>query len=337
MMKYNCDIVRDLMPLCVDGTASEPSRQMVVDHVLECRDCMQMYQEMRTEVPKEPPVDRDAAPFRSTARRLRRKRNKRRTLLVLAGVIVGLVLMLGGLYVLHCMTGVYNHVSDVGDYSFSLQRFPNGQIRCTMTNLSGRAQQPFYAYDDNTHTLSMYALHPFIAPAWETKQTGSVIGSLYWDEEHGLMYRTWNAYGYVDSPVLEVRQGSLEQQTLGPEILLYTRGQDIPLIDDGAIPIDSYIRSDVQSGSLLPFMTPTPTALPMATVPPTLEPGNSATLPPHTTLDPAAHTDRTQSTMMNHTDDLMLQKTLQTIITYREATSSDMAGSTPTPQPTAAP
>ena len=337
-MKYDCEVIRDLMPLCNDGTCSEQSRRMVGEHVLECPACMQMYQEMRTEVPGEPPVQSpDAAPFGKTVKQLRRKRGKRRALAVLAGVIVGLVLMLGGLYVLRCMTGVYNHVSDVGDYSFSLQRLPNGQILCTMTNLSGRAQQPFYAYDDNTHTLSMYALHPLIAPVWETKKTESVIGSLYWDEEHGLMYRTWNAYGYVDFPVLEVRQGSLEQQTLGPEILLYTRGQDIPLIDDGAIPIDSYIRSDVQSGSLLPFMTPTPTALPMATVPPTLEPGNSATLPPHTTLDPAAHTDRTQSTMMNHTDNLMLQKTLQTIVTYREATSSDMAGSTPTPQPTATP
>ena len=181
-MKYNCDIVRDLMPLCVDGTASEPSRQMVVDHVLECRDCMQMYQEMRTEVPKEPPVARDAAPFRSTVRRLRRKRNKRRTLLVLAGIILGLALVLGGLYVLHCATGVYNHVSDIGDYSFSLQRLPNGQILCTMANLSGRAQLPFYSYDDNTHTLSMYALHPLIAPVWETKKTESVIGGLYWDD-----------------------------------------------------------------------------------------------------------------------------------------------------------
>ena len=208
---------------------------------------------------------------------------------------------------------------------------------CTMTNLSGRAQQPFHAYDDNTHVLSMYALHPLIAPPTATDKTESVIGSLYWDEELGLMYRTWNDYSYVDSPVLEVRQGSLEQQTLGPEILLYTRGQDIPLVAEGTIPIDSYIRSDAESVSLLPFMTPTPTALPMATVPPTLEPGNSATLPPHTTPDPAAHTDRTQSTMMNHTDDLMLQKTLQPIITYREATSSDMAGSTSTPQPTAAP
>ncbi len=277
MMKYNCDIVRDLMPLCVDGAASEPSRQMVGEHVLECRDCMQMYQEMRTEVPKEPPANRDAAPFRSTVRRLRRRRNKRRTLLVLAGVIVGLALVLGGLYVLHCATGVYNHVSNLGDYSFSLHRLPNGQILCTMTNLSGRAQQPFYAYDDHTHTLSMYALHPLIAPVWETKKTESVIGGLYWDEELGLMYRTRNnAYGYVDSPVLEIRQGSLEQQTLGPEILLYTRGQDIPLIDDGAIPVDSYIRSDVESGSLLPFMTPTP----LVTVPPTLAPKETTAASP---------------------------------------------------------
>ncbi|MGN0762778.1 MAG: hypothetical protein ACI4MK_05300, partial [Aristaeellaceae bacterium] len=160
--------------------------------------------------------------------------------------------------------------------SYSLQRLPSGQILCTMTNLSGRAQQPFYAYDDNTHVLSMYALHPLIAPVWETKKTESVIGSLYWDEELGLMYRTWNAYGYVDSPVLEVRQGSLEQQTLGPEILLYTRGQDIPLIAEGTIPVDSYIRTDVQSGSLLPFMTPTP----LVTVPPTLAPRETTAASP---------------------------------------------------------
>ena len=343
MMKYNCDIVRDLMPLCVDGTASEPSRQMVGEHVLECRDCMQMYHEMRTEVPKEPPVDRDATPFRSTVRRLRRKRNKRRTLLMLAGVIVGLALVLGGLYVLHCMTYVYNHVSANGEYEFALYRRANGQIIYTMTNLSGRKQKPFYGYDRTTGVLSMYTLHPFIATSTSVEKTDFISSDLHWDEELGLMIRSYESYGYSDFPVLEVRQGGVYESS--PEQLqsiLYVQGQDIPLVSpDKDAAYDVLLPREPQwNGSeadLLPFMTPTPTALPMATVPPTLEPGNSATLPPHTTLDPAAHTDRMQSTMINHTDDLMLQKTLQTIITYREATSSDMAGSTPTPQPTALP
>ena len=264
-MKYDCEVIRDLMPLCNDGTCSEPSRRMVGEHVLECPACMQMYQEMRTEVPGEPPVQSpDAAPFGKTVKQLRRKRGKRRALAVLAGVIVGLVLMLGGLYVLRCMTGVYNHVSDVSDYSFSLQRLPNGQILCTMTNLSGKAQQPFYAYDSETHILSMYTLHPLIAPAWATKKTDSVVSDLYWNDAYGLMYRTWNAYGCSDSRVLEIRQGSLEQQMFGPEILLYTLGQDIPLVSSEVVPADSYIRPDVESGNLLPFMSPTPlpTALP---------------------------------------------------------------------------
>ncbi|MGN0747724.1 MAG: zf-HC2 domain-containing protein [Aristaeellaceae bacterium] len=267
MMKYNCEIVRDLMPLCVDGAASEPSRQMVVDHVLECRDCMQVYQEMRTEVPKEPPAARDAAPFRSTVRRLRRRRNKRRTLLVLAGIILGLALVLGGLYVLDCATGVYNHLSDVGDYSYSLQRLPSGQILCTMTNLSGKAQTPFYAYDSDTHTLSMYALHPLIAPAGAVTRTDFLVSELYWDEELGLMYRTWNTYGYVDSPVLEIRQGSLSQQQSGLYLTLYALGQDIPLASSETVPA-GYIQPNLESGSLLPFMTPTP----VMTVPPTLSP-----------------------------------------------------------------
>ncbi|MGN1019554.1 MAG: zf-HC2 domain-containing protein [Aristaeellaceae bacterium] len=307
MMKYNCDIVRDLMPLCADGTASEPARQMVVDHVLECRDCMQMYQEMRTEVPKDPPAARDAAPFRETARRLRRRRNKRRTLLVLAGILLGLALVLGGLYVLHCMTGVYSHVSDVGDYSFSLQRLPGGQILCTMTNLSGRAQQPFYAYDSDTHILSMYALHPLIAPAWATQKTTSVVSDLYWDDELGLMYRTWNTYGCTDSPVLEIRQGSLGQQQSGLYISLFVRGQDIPLASGEVVPADGYIRPDAESGSLMPFMTPTL----MATVQPTLAPRQPDAEPLGETPQPTARTDDGSATAAGPAADSLPAQALQ--------------------------
>ena len=140
MMKYNCDIVRDLMPLCVDGAASEPSRQMVVDHVLECRDCMQVYQEMRTEVPKEPPVDKDAAPFGNTVRRLRRKRNKRRTLAVLAGVAAG-VLLVALCILFQVFMNTYDRIAPPWDYQVSLSRDEAGRITLSLQNNGGYAMR----------------------------------------------------------------------------------------------------------------------------------------------------------------------------------------------------
>ena len=94
-MKHDCDIVRDLMPLCIDNTSSEKSRQMVGEHVLECKSCMEMYQEMRTEVPGEMPVSKAPTPFERTMRHLRKKRRRRRGVIVATGVVLGVVLMLG--------------------------------------------------------------------------------------------------------------------------------------------------------------------------------------------------------------------------------------------------
>ena len=39
MMKNNCEIVQDLIPLYVDGCASESSAHVVEEHLSECREC----------------------------------------------------------------------------------------------------------------------------------------------------------------------------------------------------------------------------------------------------------------------------------------------------------
>lgn len=346
-MKYDCEVIRDLMPLCNDGTCSEQSRRMVGEHVLECPACMQMYQEMRTEVPGEPPVQSpDAAPFGKTVKQLRRKRGKRRALAVLAGVIVGLVLMLGGLYVLRCMTTVYNHVSANGEYEFELYRRANGQIIYTMSNLSGRKQKPHYSYDQSTGVLTMYALHPFLALSTSTNKTDFISSDLHWDNELGLMLRSYHAYGYSDRPVLEVRQGGVYESS--PEQLqsiLYVQGQDIPLVSpdkDAAYDVVLQPSDPSWSGEdadLLPFITPSPTTLPLATVPPTLEPRQSTTVPIGSTPtpQPTAQGDGHQATVTNPAVDSRLTQTLQTIVAVRETTASDLAVSTATPLPTALP
>lgn len=46
-MKHQCEIVRDLMPLYLDGVASGQSRQMVDEHLSECSECSALFSKMK--------------------------------------------------------------------------------------------------------------------------------------------------------------------------------------------------------------------------------------------------------------------------------------------------
>jgi len=49
-MKYRCDMVRDLMPLCLDHEASESSEQTVIEHLAECKECTKYYEFLGEEI-----------------------------------------------------------------------------------------------------------------------------------------------------------------------------------------------------------------------------------------------------------------------------------------------
>lgn len=51
MKNRTCDVVQDLLPLCIDGGCSEGSSQMVEDHLACCEECRQVWEEMRGEIP----------------------------------------------------------------------------------------------------------------------------------------------------------------------------------------------------------------------------------------------------------------------------------------------
>ena len=62
-MKNECDIVRDLLPLCAEGLASEASRRLVEDHVAACEECRAEYESFNGKT-EEPPIPQtDAEPL----------------------------------------------------------------------------------------------------------------------------------------------------------------------------------------------------------------------------------------------------------------------------------
>ncbi len=103
-MGKKCDIVRDLMPMCIDGTASEAGRKYVEAHVSDCKPCKAVYSEMKAAVVIEPPKE---DPAFAEAVRTMQQRRKRRTW---RSVLVGMILALAGAAAL--LTGYYWYFAD---------------------------------------------------------------------------------------------------------------------------------------------------------------------------------------------------------------------------------
>ena len=82
-MTNNCNVARDLMPLVIDGVASEESQQYVDEHIAECTECALTYGAMRVELPRAN-QERERAEMEKAAKKLRRKR-------ILRGVVGGMV------------------------------------------------------------------------------------------------------------------------------------------------------------------------------------------------------------------------------------------------------
>lgn len=86
MSNVECNVVRDLMPLCIDGAASEESRSVVVDHVWKCEKCAEVYKAMQGHMLPGCQDDTDA--LDAAARKLYRKRKNRKRFLVTATCVV---------------------------------------------------------------------------------------------------------------------------------------------------------------------------------------------------------------------------------------------------------
>lgn len=97
-MKHDCDIVRDLMPMCIDGTASEKAKQMVDEHVAECPPCEKVYAEMKGETKIELPVQPAAPEFVTTVKKMKNRRKRRTWLTLLLGVMIAAVVAWCGAY-----------------------------------------------------------------------------------------------------------------------------------------------------------------------------------------------------------------------------------------------
>ena len=91
-----CDIIKDLLPLYIDGLTSEASNQEIKAHLAECVDCSSHYQEMISDIKDPLPVPNNKEV--DFLKKIKRKNIK--TVLIWIGITVTILLVLIKLFIL---------------------------------------------------------------------------------------------------------------------------------------------------------------------------------------------------------------------------------------------
>lgn len=87
-MKYNCNMIRDIMPLCADNEAAEESEKALIEHLAECRECSGYWERMSVDLSFEGESGSNAKNYTEIAKKLRVKKN---FISIAVGLTVGLV------------------------------------------------------------------------------------------------------------------------------------------------------------------------------------------------------------------------------------------------------
>ncbi len=82
-MKYKCDVVKDLMPLCLDHEATKASEQTVIEHLTECKECAAYYEALDKDVLPTEEKNEFENNYRALAERLRKRKVAWKVLTVL--------------------------------------------------------------------------------------------------------------------------------------------------------------------------------------------------------------------------------------------------------------
>ena len=93
-MNIKCEVIKDLLPLYMDGVASEESCALIEDHLKECEDCRQYLDLLQEDLPdvSEVSLADETASLRKIKRRLRRNRVLVVLVTMVFAVIAGLVI-----------------------------------------------------------------------------------------------------------------------------------------------------------------------------------------------------------------------------------------------------
>lgn len=148
-MKNKCNIAKDLMPLCIDGVASEESQQYVDEHIAECTECAVTYGSMKVELPRAN-EEKERNKLELAAKRLRRKRLLRGVTGTVVGIVIFMAVYLGVPKFLEWYKDVHyeeqfmkKYVCENGDLTLDALYY---DVSRSSENMGSRVQTDIYSF-----------------------------------------------------------------------------------------------------------------------------------------------------------------------------------------------
>lgn len=150
-MNHDCSMARDLMPLCIDGAASEASQRYVEEHVAGCDDCRTQYEQMQTELPRRlaGETTQEQAQFGQMAQMMQKMRRWRRWRNVLVGILAGVLAVFGLNAAWNALAIAQNTEYPVKEYKVQLSQLQDGRVVVWADYLGSRRDvSPVVSYNE---------------------------------------------------------------------------------------------------------------------------------------------------------------------------------------------
>ncbi len=229
-MKNDCNIVRDLMPLVIDGVASDESREMVTEHVWQCEECSKVYSEYQKNLPERIPKEElDVA-----AKALRKWHRARRMLLVGLTVLVTVVVFAVGSYAWDMLAWRTLKTLPLDDYDTCIVRMQDGAVQVfaqpddkgLYIGSVGRGNGHEMQYEVKTSVIARYGYKAMCINEYV------LINDELWSDRTPMAYEI-TSIAFVDGK--ETR-------------IVYTEGDEIPFASPELEALDELISSFYAGG-----------------------------------------------------------------------------------------
>ena len=132
-MKYQCGIIRDLLPLYHDNVCSEESCGAVDEHLAECSECAEYYEKLsdnRTELVIPEREQQKAASFKAVSRRFRHGRE----IAVMVAVVLAVIVFVGAIITAVTIMSRTMHTVKYEDGNITATQQQNGDLVCRLKN-----------------------------------------------------------------------------------------------------------------------------------------------------------------------------------------------------------
>ena len=130
-MKYDCDLIQDLLPIYVDDALSESSKKLVEEHLSECEECRELLEDIKAEHEKKA---EEKGQYETHVKNYA-KRIKRRKRIIIASIVALLsVCIIGASAITYfAVSDPFDYLAaDIGTYEEAEKYIEKGKIPSIM-------------------------------------------------------------------------------------------------------------------------------------------------------------------------------------------------------------